>query len=128
MGSSGWLESISSTPQVEARFLECDLGDRRASLFRRRVDRGRRRGAFDGRARAGIHRPSRAVTLAARTTVLRISLGAALRAALGIPRGSVRSQAIGVGADRLALAARAGRQRLAIGPEPGLLLARRLPL
>jgi len=44
-----------------------------------------------------------------------IALGLTLRTTLGIPRGSVGSQAVGVGADRLALAARTGRTGLAAG-------------
>jgi hypothetical protein len=52
---------------------------------------------------------------------LLLALGLALGAALGIPRLAVGAQAIGVGADRLALAARPGRQRLAVGAQPGRL-------
>ena len=52
---------------------------------------------------------------------LRLALGLTLRATLGIPRLSVRSEAIGIGADWLALAARLRGQRLAVGTEAWLL-------
>ncbi|HUJ57708.1 MAG TPA: hypothetical protein VLX92_04435, partial [Kofleriaceae bacterium] len=50
--------------------------------------------------------------------MLGIALRDALGATLGIPRGSVRAQTVGVGADRLARPLAARRQRLAIRSEP----------
>lgn len=52
------------------------------------------------------------------------ALGLTLGATLGIPRLSVRTEAIGVRADRLALALGARRQRLPIGAQAGLLRQR----
>jgi hypothetical protein len=48
---------------------------------------------------------------------LSIALGLTLRTTLGIPRSSVGSEAVRVGTDRLALAARLRRQRLTVGTE-----------
>jgi hypothetical protein len=136
------LEDISSTPRVEARFLECDLGNVKGRLLLRGVDGGldacRRCGPFDGGGLPRIHRLRRsgvlgalrlgapcliglaALWMIAPGAPLRVALGAALRATLGIPRGSIGSQAVGVRADRLAIAARARGQRLAVGAEPRL--------
>jgi hypothetical protein len=69
--------------------------------------RVRRRLGFDGRSRLGIH--------------ARRALGLTLRTTLGIPRLSVGSHAVGVGADRLALTLAARRQRLAIRAQTRLL-------
>src|SRR5215831_17118481 len=88
-------------------------------LFGVRRGVGARRLSFDGGRRGGIQGPRLAAPL-------RLALGLALRATLGIPRSSVGSQAVGVGADRLALALGARRQRVAVGAEPRL--ARRLGL
>ena len=66
-----------------------------------------RRCSIDGRALRRIH--------------LHLALGHAARAALGIPRLAVGAQAVGVRADRLALAPRLARQWLPIGTQPRLL-------
>src|SRR5690242_4125059 len=52
--------------------------------------------------------------------MLGLPLRLALRATLGIPRGSVGAQTVGVGANRLARALAARRQRLTVGTEPRL--------
>ena len=68
---------------------------------------GRGLGRFDAVTLLGIH-------------LLLLPLGLASGAALRVPGSPIGAQAVGVGTDRLALTARPGRQRLAIGPQAGL--------
>ena len=77
---------------------------------------------FDGRARRRIH----SLGAAFATRALGVALCLPAGTTLGIPRLSVRSEAIRVGADGLALALGARRQRLAIGTQARLARLARL--
>jgi len=77
--------------------------------------RGRGRWCFDGSTFGAIH-----------FRLVYLALGLALRAPLRIPGGAIGAKAVGIGADRLALATRFGRQGLAVRPQPRLLRRTRL--